>query len=150
MVGRVETDSESVHRVAGAGELGELLQHRHDMLPELSGAFGGDAGVANAGAQVVGLVGGDGFGCGLRDRIDEAGRAAVVPLVDRPHPPGAHHLEHPGVHEDVDVVGHGALRAANGRRQLADGGVPVTVIATEFTSEMLREWIASGSHRCKS
>ena len=83
MVGWVETGGESVHRVAGAGELGELLREREDVLPELVGALCGDPGVAKGGAELVGLVRGDGFGCSLGQWVDADSRTGVSGRVDR-------------------------------------------------------------------
>jgi hypothetical protein len=93
-------------------------------------------------AQVVGRVGGGRLGCRPREPVDgrhdllvlvTVQRAdvdgprdpPVVPLLDRPHPPGAHHPQQPGVDEEVHVVGDGALGPANRHGHLGDGGGPL-------------------------
>ncbi len=41
------------------------------------------------------------------------------------HPPGADDTEHPGIHEDADVMGNGALRPVDGGGQLGHRGGPL-------------------------
>jgi hypothetical protein len=93
-------------------------------------------------AQVVDRVGRGGLGRRLREPVDgghdllvlvAVQRAdvdrprdpPVVPFLDRPHPPGAHHPQQPGVDEQVHVVGDGALGPVNRQRQLGDASGPL-------------------------
>ena len=54
--------------------------------------------------------------------VERAGDPAVVPLLDRPHPPRAHHAEEAGIDEEVHVVGDRALGTVDRLRQLGDRG----------------------------
>jgi hypothetical protein len=93
-------------------------------------------------AQVVGRVGRGGLGRRLREPVhgrhdllvlvpveradvDGPRDPSVVPLLDRPHSPGAHDLQQPGVDEQVHVVGDGALGPVHRQRHLGDGGGPL-------------------------
>jgi len=93
-------------------------------------------------AQIVGRVGRGGLGRRLREPVnrrhdllvlvaleradvDRPGDPPVVPLLDRPHPTGAHHPQQPGVDEQVHVVGDRALGPVNRERHLGDRGRPL-------------------------
>jgi len=92
-------------------------------------------------AQVVGRMGRGRLGRRLREAVDAGhdllvlvaveradvdrpGDPAVVALLDRPHPPGAHDPQQPGVDEQVHVVGDGALGPVNRQGQLGHGRGP--------------------------
>jgi hypothetical protein len=91
-----------------------------------------------AAAQVVGLVRGAGLPVSRGDAVDHGdGRDVlagaqgadvdrsrdppVVPLLDRPHALGAHHLQQSCIHELVHVVGDRALRPTHGLGHLGHG-----------------------------
>ena len=65
------------------------------------------------------------FGTVEHADVERAGDPAVVPLFDRPDPPGAHHAQQAGVDEKVHVVGDGALGAVNRLRHLGDRRGPL-------------------------
>jgi hypothetical protein len=92
-------------------------------------------------AQVVDRVRGGGLGRRLREPVDRGhdllvlvaveradvdgpGDPPVVPLLDRPHPPGPHDPQQPGVDQQVHVVGDRALGPVNRQRHFGDGGGP--------------------------
>ena len=89
--------------------------------------------------QLIGYVGRSGLGGCLREPIDgrrdllvlgtvehadveRPGDPSVEPLLDRPHSPRAHHAEETGIHEQVHVVGDGALGTVDRPRHLGDRG----------------------------
>jgi len=93
-------------------------------------------------AQVVDRMGWGGLGGRLREPVDRGhdllilvpvqradvdrpGDPPVVPLLDRPHPPGPHHPQQPGVDHQVHVVGDRALGPVNRQRHLGHGGGPL-------------------------
>jgi hypothetical protein len=93
-------------------------------------------------AQIVGRVGRFGLRRRLREPVDgrhdllvlvAVERAdvdrprdpPVVSLLDRPHPPGPHDPQQPGVDEQVHVIGDRALGPVNRQRHLGDGGGPL-------------------------
>jgi hypothetical protein len=93
-------------------------------------------------AQVVDGVGRGGLGRRLREAVDRGhdllvlvaveradvdrpGDPPVVPLLDRPHPAGAHDPQQPGLDEQVHVIGDGAFGPVNRQRHLGDGGRPL-------------------------
>jgi hypothetical protein len=133
VLGRVQAGGEAVDRLARTRQLREFVGELHDALPELRGALTRDPGVAGDGAQVVSLVRGGRLGGGGREvvgeqarlvrvngtDVEDTGRPAVVPLVDRADSSRPHHLEHPGVRQQAHVVGHGAPRTGDGDGQLA-------------------------------
>jgi hypothetical protein len=52
--------------------------------------------------------------------VERAGDPAVVPLLDRPHPPRAHHAEEAGIDEEAHVVRDRALGPVDHLRQLGE------------------------------
>jgi hypothetical protein len=60
-----------------------------------------------------------------RADVDGPGDPPVIPLLDRPHPPGAHDPQQPGVDEQVHVVRDRALGPVNRQRHLGDRGGPL-------------------------
>ena len=73
-----------------------------------------------------------------RDRHG-AGRPAVEALLDGPDPPGAHHLEQPGVVEDRDVVRDRPPGAAGGLRELGHGCRPLGEQPEDGRAQRVRE-----------
>jgi hypothetical protein len=60
-----------------------------------------------------------------RADVDRPGDPPVVPLLDRPHPPGPHDPQQAGVDQQVDVVGDRALGPVNRQRHLGHGRGPL-------------------------
>ena len=161
MVGGVDADRESIHRLARPRKPLELRHELRHAPPELRGLRLRDPGVANEPPELPVLIrrgrflGGDlevvevqrhvlAVGAPLDPDVEHPRRAAVEPLLDRAHAPGPHYLNESGLDKHLDVVGDRALRTVEGGRQLGHRRRPLVEQAQDRSAQGMADRLHLG------